>query len=393
MKIAFITHYTELYGANRSLLGLIGGLKQYGVEAHVLVPKEGDITAELKKINIPYAVFSYESWMTEKKIFPGRLHYRLMQRYEIYKEAKARMKRNRSLLPQIIAQLNSWKIDLVYSNSSVISIGYLAAKQTNKKHVWHFREMGMLDYKLSPDVNPRTYRRITNTADAIIAVSRYLADTILMHVDPAKKHVIYNGIISKNGLEELSRMIPEPKKDNAFTFALLGVIQEGKGQDTAIRAMALVVQRHRNAQLLIAGNGKTEKLEALIDQLELSDHVHFIGYVENPYTLMNSSDVVLMCSKHEAMGRVTVEAMAAGKPVIGYNGGGTTELIAQEKNGLLYSGGEKELAESMVRLIENPLWARELGANGRQTVAEKFTVEAYAKNVYDVLQKVLGSRV
>jgi glycosyltransferase involved in cell wall biosynthesis len=88
-----------------------------------------------------------------------------------------------------------------------------------------------------------------------------------------------------------------------------------------------------------------------------------------------------MCSRNEAMGRVMVEAMAAVKPVIGYNSGDTSELISHEFNGLLYEGGHKELASCMLRLMENPAWARKMRENGWRTVRENFFVEAYAGTV------------
>lgn len=67
-----------------------------------------------------------------------------------------------------------------------------------------------------------------------------------------------------------------------------------------------------------------------------------------------------MCFRYEAMGRVTAEAMAAALPVIGYNSGGTPELIENEVTGLLYEGGYKELAQCMARFADRHEWVTEL---------------------------------
>jgi glycosyltransferase involved in cell wall biosynthesis len=88
--------------------------------------------------------------------------------------------------------------------------------------------------------------------------------------------------------------------------------------------------------------------------------------------------------------RVTAEAMASARPVIGYNSTGTAELIEHESTGLLYGGGHEELARCMARLIENPEWAKELGINGWHKAKREFTIETYAERVYKVLKKVTG---
>ena len=64
------------------------------------------------------------------------------------------------------------------------------------------------------------------------------------------------------------------------------------------------------------------------------------------------------------MGRVTAEAMASARPVIGYDSDGTTELIDDGHNGLLYDGSTKDLAASMNRFVNNPNLARSFGQNG-----------------------------
>ena len=62
MRIAFITHYTELYGANMSLLNLIEGLGHYGVRAHVICPDDGDLIGALAKRGVPVAILPFEWW-------------------------------------------------------------------------------------------------------------------------------------------------------------------------------------------------------------------------------------------------------------------------------------------------------------------------------------------
>src|SRR5206468_6899835 len=137
------------------------------------------------------------------------------------------------------------------------------------------------------------------------------------------------------------------------TFALVGKIRPSKGQESAIRALALVAERFPGTRLILVGGGDiadVERCEAVASQLGIRDHVEFRGYIANPWPVYLEADAVLMCSINEAMGRVTAEAMAACRPVIGLGRAGTVELVEHERTGLLYRGGPEALAASMVRV-------------------------------------------
>ena len=122
--------------------------------------------------------------------------------------------------------------------------------------------------------------------------------------------------------------------------------------------------------------------------MSLEQNVKFWGHIKNPYIAYQQADAILMCSKNEAMGRVTVEAMSACRPVIGYDNAGTSELIDHEHTGLLYSGDHEQLAECMLRLVKNPEEGRQMGINAWHFARERFTIEAYAQAVYQVFSSV-----
>ena len=86
----------------------------------------------------------------------------------------------------------------------------------------------------------------------------------------------------------------------------------------------------------------------------------------DPYQVYRAADVVLMCSKFEAMGRTTAEAMATCRPVIGNNQGATPELIEHGHTGLLYQGDSESLAAQMLTLSKAQLkqhrWAKTDGS-------------------------------
>jgi L-malate glycosyltransferase len=97
----------------------------------------------------------------------------------------------------------------------------------------------------------------------------------------------------------------------------------------------------------------------------------------------------LQCSRHEAMGRIVLEAKVAGVPVIGHASGATPELIDHERNGFLYTTTD-ELVERMSALVGDHGLARRLGEAGRAEVSGRYTVEAMTEATVATYQQVMA---
>ena len=226
MRISFFTHYTELYGANRSLLDLIDGLAPKGVRAHVICPHPGDLLDELVRRRIPAAALPFEWWVSLHRTRRG---------------CAERSEKNAGHLAPIVAQLVRWRTDVVYSNSSVIDIGSAAAARLGRPHVWHVREFGAKDYDLVPDRGVRAFRRAILSADAAVFVSHALKRHFVGAATPPRTHVIYNGVAREATFDERRRRAEAlRRRRQPFTFALVGRFRASKGQAIAIRAFANV---------------------------------------------------------------------------------------------------------------------------------------------------------
>ena len=114
----------------------------------------------------------------------------------------------------------------------------------------------------------------------------------------------------------------------------------------------------------------------------------FTGYVNNTKRYYLKADALLMCSKHEAMGRVTAEAMALGLPVIGRNSGGTAELIQHKKTGLLYETNYVELSEMMEEIMVNRELYNEIKRESYLFAKNNFTIEQYSNTIYEILKNI-----
>jgi glycosyltransferase involved in cell wall biosynthesis len=381
LRVAFVTHYTELYGANLSLLNLIDGLADHGVRAHVICPDQGDLVAALARRGVPPAVLPFEWWVSARPRAEG---------------AAARLLRTVRQVRPIATQVARWGCDLVYSNSSVFAVGALAAADLGLPHVWHLREFGRRDYGLRPALGARLSRLGFRTADAMVFVSHALRRAVLGRATPANAHVVYNGV-APAAVFDARRRAAEAGRDRRqpFTFVLVGRFRDSKGQAAALRAFAAVAARSPAVRLLLVGGaGGTgdqdylDRCRALAAELGVSDRTEFWGYVPDPERAFLAADVALMCSRNEAMGRVTAEAMSACRPVIGFDNGGTSELIDHDRTGLLYRGGPDALAAAMARYVAAPELAWQHGEAGWHVARRRHSTEAYAGRIEEVLRGV-----
>jgi glycosyltransferase involved in cell wall biosynthesis len=380
LRVAFISHYAELYGANLSLLNLIEGLGRYGVRAHVICPDQGDLLAVLAERGIPAAVLPFEWWAAPRRTLLG---------------TATRLLQNIRRLRPLAAQIGRWGCDLVYSNSSVFAMGALAAAKLGLPHVWHLREFGRRDYDLRPDFGSRLTRLGFRTAYATIFVSHALRRALMGPTPTANSHVIYNGVAREADFDERRRAAEALRgRRQPLTFVLVGRFRDSKGQAVAIRAFAQVAARFPTRLLLVGGTGKTgeqdylEHCRALATELAVADRIEFWGYIPDPQRAFLQADVALMCSRCEAMGRVTAEAMSACRPVIGFHSGGTSELIDPERTGLLYHGGPDALAACMTRYLEAPELTWRHGEAAWHDARRRFSTEAYAAQIDEVLRGV-----
>ncbi len=381
-RVTFVTHYTELYGANLSLLNLIEGLAPYGVQAHVLCPDRGDLLPALDRRGVPWAVIPFEWWVSSHRTLTG---------------TATRLAKNVRRLRSITRQMAAWETDLVYSNSSVFAVGAMAAAELDLPHVWHLREFGRRDYDLWPDFGTRLCRLAFRTADATIFVSHALQRACLGKAVLPNSQVIYNGIAPAKVFDDRKQAAEATRgRKQPFTFVLVGRFRESKGQAVAIRALAAGPADAR--LLLVGGAGNTgdqgyyDGCRSLVTDLGLTNRVEFWGYVPDPERAFLAADAALMCSRNEAMGRVTAEAMSAARPVIGFDAGGTTELIEDGRTGQLYRGDETALAVCLAKYCESPDLAKQHGDAGWHLARRRHTEEVYSSSVNAVLRGVLSAR-
>ena len=377
LKIAFFTHYAKFYGANRSLLNLIAGLQAREHNIYVVAPAEGPVVEYLRSHSYEVLVCPFVSC---HKMVTGRNE----------DESILRITRQFHAIEIIKNQIDGWNIDLIYSNSSVIDIGLIISRLMSKPHVWHIREYGDLDFDLIPDLQNRGFRRLLHEVDNLVFVSKTLNHYFAEGVPFVHAKTIYNGVLSRHTAYELKEQKKLQPENKIMTFSFVGHMSPNKGQHVALAALKIIISKGFKAKIIFAGDGPIlDSFISRIAKLKLQDYTEVLGAVNDPFAVFMRSDATLMCSKHEAMGRVTVEAMACSIPVIGNNSGATPELIVDGVTGFLYNGTVGDLAQKMMWCIANRSTLKEYGENAFDHFIDNFTQEIYVENIDNFITKVV----
>jgi glycosyltransferase involved in cell wall biosynthesis len=159
-----------------------------------------------------------------------------------------------------------------------------------------------------------------------------------------------------------------------------------------LKAMGDVWLDHDDTILVFIGKGDLDadlRAEAL--KSSANDRVHLLGWRNDIDEIMPIFDILVLPSLNEGMGRVLVEAMAAGKPLVASNVGGIPDLVQHDYNGLLVPpGDEKALAASIKLLIDDPEKAKMMGQRGRE-LCPHFSVERMIEKIDNLYEELLTS--
>ncbi|MGN7887973.1 glycosyltransferase family 4 protein [Dyadobacter endophyticus] len=364
-RILTFTHYGELYGANRSLLTLLVALRDK-IDWWVICKEESEFSRELRRQNIRYSIvpFTNDVYMQKK-----RFQWLNSIKRTVYNVAVG-------LYTAFIARKHG--VDLIYTNSSVIFIGAVTSFFSRRKHIWHIREFVYDDYKLTYLLGERAFRFWANKASAIICISKSIQKRRVLSKDiNVKSVIIYNGLVS-----DQSKATVRPSPVKPTVLGIVGVIDPAKNQLAAIKAVHELVKRGKFVVLNIVGSVSSqayfETLKTYISEHGLNEYVNFTGFCKDVSAIFKSIDITLMCSPHEAFGRVTVESMMHGVPVVAYKSAGTAEIIDHEITGLLYHDEKNALTTQLTRLMTDDDLYKKISSRASKVARENFTIKSYA---------------
>lgn len=216
------------------------------------------------------------------------------------------------------------------------------------------------------------YRALYPRADRIVCPARAMAADLAENFGIPRAQIRY--IPNPVDIEEVARLAAGDSPYWGSGPHLLGVgrLAPQKGFDLMIDAFATFAQQSLSAQLWILGEGEERgSLEDRAAHLGVSERVHLVGHVPNPYVWMRHSDAFVLSSKFEGLPNVLLEAIACGARVAAFDApGGTREILEQLDGQLLVPSGNSGLmADAMQKLVSG-------GGVPRASLPSEYRLEA-----------------
>ena len=388
VRVLFVSHDSSLYGAQLSLLGLLEKLDRSRFEPWVVAHSEGPLIEAIRSLNIPVTIRPIVHWIASGKAAEKSWFYR--------SKTLARGLRSRAWALAHLIELNG--IDLVYTNTVTCIEGALAAKMTNRPHIWHLREQVRGNSQLRTVVPEFLLPWVINALSTRILVnSHYLYRAFAYYPLREKLTVVYNGIDPERfdiNHEKASYTLRSELNLplNSKVVAIIGSIIPRKGQLLFVNAASHLVSSIPDVAFLVVGEGPPDYVQLVKNRVQvhgLKMNFHFVGSRNDIPKILAGVDLLVIAADEEPFGRTVIEAMAAGVPVVSTKCGGPEEIILDGITGLLVSTDNPiEAANAIERILNDPEFASNLIKAGKDRLNNLFTLRAYTDNVQSVLESV-----
>ncbi len=288
---------------------------------------------------------------------------------------------------RILTIVKNKKIDIIHLNNQIVLnyFGLCIARILNIKCISHlrtFNSYGLTKSKISyANEIGVNYMAISEQIKDYWIEKGLPLESVATLYDPYPR--LYENYSSSNNLEFID-------SHGGYKLVFVGRLIECKGIPFLIESFKMILSSGIQAKLYLVGSGEEEnRLRDLVYCQELGEDVIFLGYSSDPLSIIKRMDLLILPSKEEGLGRVLLEAMDIGIPVIGAEVGGIPEVIDNEVNGLLVPYGDKfALKEAILRVLNDEVLKNRIINAGFYTIQSKFNIEHYSdklKNVYEAM--------
>jgi len=377
-RLLFISASSGLYGAEQCLVETLKGLNG-DYEISVLLPGNGPLKEKIESLGLSVIIADIKWVGGDGHVLAGIMGI------------PARV----SKLMKIIEER---RIDLIFSNSSVVVDGAIAAKIRKMPHIWHIHEGPINGVKGQLKRALRSLL-VTMLSERVITVSKGAREFFSLF-GGKKFCTIYNGVnvdsyravdAEAGGLrEELGLSVGYP------IVAMVGSLLENKGQMDLVEAARLIDSQGTKFYYLVVGTGNKEyigRVRKKVDEYGLTQYFRFTGFRSDIPNILRNIDLFVLASRREPFGRVIAEAMACGRPVVATRSGGPEEIVVDRETGLFIPPGSPvDLARAIKDVLSLPDGGKGMGLRGKRVVEERFSLKEYQSRISDTIKGVLDRK-
>ena len=373
----------QLYGAERSLVDVARGLDQLGYRILIVLPTaiNESYIETLRQSCSAIAVLPFGWWQRGRAPEPATVaHFERL--------------------------IETFAVDLVSTNSLVLDEPLVAAKRHGLPVAVHLRELPREDAALCDTLNGDAewiIETVRERSDLLIANSCFTASQFMPEVDRAVSIEVLNKsvalgaycrIVTVPNTIEMQPLLALPFPDVAETPELvLGILSSGhanKGLADLEPLLAELDERKLAVRVVVFGP-VIPALEALSQRRAESGcaKIELAGYVAAPKDALARVHVVLSLAHfQESFGRTALEAMAAGRPFIGYHRGALPEVVGKEAGVLVSFGETRAIAEALAGFMASPSRIAMMGQRGRQRAVSQFGCKSFVASLEEAYSKV-----
>jgi glycosyltransferase involved in cell wall biosynthesis len=236
------------------------------------------------------------------------------------------------------------------------------------------------------------YQRI----DLLLANSKLVSKNCqkLLPMNKNKIRLLHIGVAApEKETPDCQRFFSDAFPRRRLNVACFGRIEPYKGQHVLVEAIAALVAEGLDVSATIIGHimdpEYANNLQTQIQTSNLSSHIQFIGFVEEPQNLMRCFEVIVLTTFQETFGLVLAEAMRARVAVIGTNAGGVPDIIEHEQSGLLSEPGSAEsLARAIKQLYDDPAKLDRLASQGKARADRLFSEDTHFTELKAILTEL-----
>jgi len=358
--IAISNHGTMLGGGEFSFLDLVARAQDRW-KILTVVPSDGDLGSRLREKALTTTVIPLpplRPWCGHKMLKALAAHLRISRKF---------------------------RPNLIYANGSRAAFyGGITGRVLKIPVIWHCRiatSEAFFDFLLTKLVN----RIIANSH----AVERRFPPMFR-----SKVKVVYNGI----DLEWIRSVeVPKPEWVLPHWKVLLsaGRISQSKRHDLLLEAFERVAPSEPNAHLVLVGSPDAlapawwDHLQELSRRSAFTDRVHWTGQSKDMRPWYKAASVFVMAAENESFGRVLVEAMACGVPVVALRSGGVPEIVRDGRDGFLVTTGDVAgIASAVLKILKDDEVRKRLSASALER-AKCFPVATYVRGVLRLFEETL----